>query len=174
VVPVAFDSTDPAGAARIRAAVDALGRLDALVNNAAHIFDDELPEEEAVRRSFETNTLGPLRLTRALAEALRADGGANVVNVSTGMAGLAEMGPGHTGYRLSKVALNGLTRVLHHELGPQVRVNAVCPGWVRTRMGGPRATRTVEAGARGITWAATLGPGGPSGGFFRDGQPIPW
>ena len=78
-------------------------------------------------------------------------------------------------YRISKVGLNAFTRILARELtGLAVRVNAVSPGWVRTAMGGPGATRTVEEGARGIVWAALVGPDGPTGGFFRDGQPIPW
>jgi carbonyl reductase 1 len=76
-------------------------------------------------------------------------------------------------YRVSKAALNALTRILARD-GARVRVNAICPGWVQTDMGGPSASRTVDRGARGIVWAATLGAGGPSGGFFRDGKPIPW
>lgn len=78
-------------------------------------------------------------------------------------------------YRISKVGLNAFTRILTRELtGSAVRVNAVSPGWVRTAMGGPGATRTVEEGARGIVWAALLEPDGPTGGFFRDGLPLPW
>lgn len=78
-------------------------------------------------------------------------------------------------YRISKVGLNAFTRILARELvASAVRVNAVSPGWVRTALGGPGATRTVEEGARGIVWAALVGPDGPTGGFFRDGQPIPW
>jgi len=78
-------------------------------------------------------------------------------------------------YRVSKAGLNALTRLLAAELRPRgVLVNAVCPGWVRTEMGGPGATRDVEEGAAGIVWAATLPADGPTGGFFRDGQPIPW
>jgi NAD(P)-dependent dehydrogenase (short-subunit alcohol dehydrogenase family) len=78
-------------------------------------------------------------------------------------------------YRVSKAALNAATRFLAPELAPRgVRVNAVCPGWVRTAMGGPGAPRSIEAGAAGIVWAATLPPDGPTGGFFRDGRPIPW
>lgn len=76
-------------------------------------------------------------------------------------------------YRVSKAALNALTRVVAREQ-PRLRVNAVCPGWVKTDMGGPAASREVAQGASGIVWAATLGGGGPSGGFFRDGKPIPW
>jgi len=77
-------------------------------------------------------------------------------------------------YRVSKAALNAFTRILDRELDPHQRVNAVCPGWVRTRMGGASAARSEAEGASGIVWAATLPPDGPSGGFFRDGKPIPW
>jgi len=156
------------------------GRLDCLVNNAGKIFDDRRKPEalvahaQALRDSFETNAIGPFHVTRALAELLQ-DGGATVVNVSTGMAGLGEMAGGYPGYRMSKTALNALTRIFHHELNDfGVRVNSVCPGWVRTDMGGSSASRSVPDGASGIVWAATLGPDGPSGGFFRDGEEIPW
>lgn len=78
-------------------------------------------------------------------------------------------------YRVSKAGLNAFTRLLAAELRPRgILVNAVCPGWVRTGMGGPGATREVEEGAAGIVWAATLPPDGPRGGFFRDGRPVPW
>ena len=77
-------------------------------------------------------------------------------------------------YRVSKIALNALTRTLARTLPEGQRVNAVCPGWVRTRMGGGGASRSVEHGARGIVWAATLGADGPTGGFFRDGREIDW
>lgn len=78
-------------------------------------------------------------------------------------------------YRISKAGLNAFTRLLARELAPTaIRVNAVCPGWVRTDMGGRGATRSVEEGASGIVWAALLGEDGPTGGFFRDQQPIPW
>jgi carbonyl reductase 1 len=76
-------------------------------------------------------------------------------------------------YGVSKAALNALTRLLAAK-NTRVKVNAVCPGWVRTDMGGPGAPRSVDAGARSIVWAATLGEGGATGGFFRDGRPIPW
>ena len=172
-VPFGLDVTDPDGAAALVAFVQQrLGRLDSLVNNAGAIFDRPGRDEiEAIRLSFETNTLGPLRLSRVCAPSIRAAGG-TIVNVSSGMGGVAEMGGGHAGYRLSKAALNATTRILAHELGPSVRVNSVCPGWVRTDMGGAGATRDVPDGARGIVWAATLGPDGPTGGFFRDGRPI--
>jgi NAD(P)-dependent dehydrogenase (short-subunit alcohol dehydrogenase family) len=78
-------------------------------------------------------------------------------------------------YSASKAQLNAATRFLAAELAPRhVLVNSVCPGWVRTDMGGAGAPRSVEEGARGIVWAASLPPDGPSGGFFRDGRPVAW
>jgi NAD(P)-dependent dehydrogenase (short-subunit alcohol dehydrogenase family) len=178
LVPLAVDVTRPE---QVRAAVEALveahGGLNAVVSNAGAILDQGgvlTADPDTLLRSFELHTLGLLHLAQASAAHLRRSRG-NLVAVSTGMAGLTEMGGGWPAYRTSKTALNALVKVLHHELNPQgVRVNAVCPGWVRTRMGGPGATRSLEEGVAGLLWAATLPPGGPSGGFFRDGQPLPW
>jgi NAD(P)-dependent dehydrogenase (short-subunit alcohol dehydrogenase family) len=98
-----------------------------------------------------------------------------IVNVSSGMGQLCDMGGCFAGYRLSKTALNAVTRIVAAETaGDNILVNSVCPGWVRTAMGGANAERSVEEGAKGIVWAATLPDGGPSGGFFRDGQPLSW
>jgi NAD(P)-dependent dehydrogenase (short-subunit alcohol dehydrogenase family) len=95
--------------------------------------------------------------------------------VSSGMGQLAEMNGGWPGYRLSKTALNALTHILAAELeGTRVKVNSACPGWVRTDMGGPGASRSVEQGAETPVWLALLPDDGPTGGFFRDKQPIPW
>jgi NAD(P)-dependent dehydrogenase (short-subunit alcohol dehydrogenase family) len=156
------------------------GRLDVLVNNAgvfldpggreASVFAAEL---DTIRRSIETNTLGPFRLCQALVPLMSAGG--RIVNVSTGMAQLSDMNGGYPGYRFSKTALNALTRILADELREAgIKVNSVCPGWVRTDMGGPNATRSVSEGADTIVWAASLAEDGPSGGFFRDRRPIPW
>jgi NAD(P)-dependent dehydrogenase (short-subunit alcohol dehydrogenase family) len=98
-----------------------------------------------------------------------------IVNVSSGMGALTDMGGDYFGYRASKAGLNVLTRTLAHELRPRgIMVNSVCPGWVKTDMGGRGASRSIEKGAAGIVWAATLEPGGPTGGFFRDGKAIAW
>ena len=157
------------------------GRLDVLVNNAGIVpdrgFEDgvEGTETEVLRRAMETNLYGPHRMIRALLPLLRGSAHARIVNVSTGMAGLEEMGAGVPAYRVSKTALNALTRVTAVETAKdKILVNAVCPGWVRTEMGGAGANREIPEGAASIVWAATLPEGGPSGGFFRDGQPLPW
>jgi NAD(P)-dependent dehydrogenase (short-subunit alcohol dehydrogenase family) len=178
-VPAVLDVTSTPQAEALAELVRArFGRVDALVNNAGAIDPaaDRNPldaDPDAVLRELDNNTVGAVRVSKAVGPLLGS--GANVVNVSSGMGGITEMNGGTLGYRLSKAALNAFTRVLHAELSPRgIRVNSVCPGWVRTDLGGPRATRTVEQGASGIVWAATLGPDGPSGGFFRDGAPIPW
>lgn len=167
-----------------KVAAETLGAIDVLVNNAgimnesAHnppesSSDPLLVAPVTIMEAFNINTLGALRLTQSLAPHLRR--GARIVNVSSGMGGLNEMGAGYLGYRASKAALNALTRVMAHALEDRgVRVNAVCPGWVRTDMGGANATRSLEQGAAGIVWAATLPEDGPTGGFFRDGKPIAW
>jgi len=181
-----FHPLDVASDASARALRDWLaaeyGRIDVLVNNAG-IFPDRDPggvagsafqaDLDAVRRGFETNALGPLRLCQLLIPLMAGRG--RVVNVSSGMGQLSEMNACCPGYRMSKTALNALTRILSEELlGTEIKVNAVCPGWVRTEMGGPEATLSVEEGARGIVWAATLPDEGPTGGFFRHGEAIPW
>jgi NAD(P)-dependent dehydrogenase (short-subunit alcohol dehydrogenase family) len=157
-------------------------RLDVLVNNAG-IFPDPPPGSggdsifdaslDVVRRGLETNTLAALRLCQLLIPLMRGRG--RVVNVSSGMGQLSGMNGGCPGYRLSKTALNAVTRIFADELqDTDVKINSVCPGWVRTAMGGDEAPLDVATGARGIVWAATLPPDGPSGGFFRQGEPIPW
>lgn len=158
------------------------GRLDVLVNNAG-IFPDAPPDTAqssalqadpaTLLRGFETNTLGPFRLCQAMIPLMRGEG--RIVNVSSGMGQLSEMNGCCAAYRLSKTALNALTRIFADELqGTNIKINSVCPGWVRTEMGGPQATLSVEQGAAGIVWAATLAQDGPSGGFFRHGEPIAW
>jgi NAD(P)-dependent dehydrogenase (short-subunit alcohol dehydrogenase family) len=177
-----LDVTDESSILALAEAVRRIGRLDVLVNNAGIFCDGEpgtgaasvfLAELPPVRKSFETNTLGPLRLCQVLIPLMAGRG--RVVNVSSGMGQLADMNGCCPGYRFSKVALNALTRILADELQDTViKVNSVCPGWVKTELGGPGAQLTVEEGARGIVWAATLPDDGPTGGFFRDGQRIPW
>jgi NAD(P)-dependent dehydrogenase (short-subunit alcohol dehydrogenase family) len=156
-------------------------RLDVLVNNAG-ILPDPMNHSsvfeaniDTVRQAMETNVYGALRLCQALVPLMKANGYGRIVNVSSGMGQLSEMNGGYPAYRFSKTALNALTRILADELqGTNILVNSVCPGWVRTDMGGPSAPRLVEQGADTIVWLATLPDGSASGGFYRDRQPIPW
>src|SRR5579862_702327 len=169
VVAFGLDVTSDADAAQLAE----LGPVDALVNNAGIIASGTEPDR--LREGFETNTLGAYRTIRALAPGMRERSYGRIVNVSSGMGQLSDMGGGNPAYRVSKAGLNALTRIFANELaGTGVLVNSVCPGWVRTDMGGPSAPRTVEEGVETIVWAATLPDDGPSGGFFRNKQPIPW
>jgi NAD(P)-dependent dehydrogenase (short-subunit alcohol dehydrogenase family) len=182
VVAHQLDVTDPLSVERLVADVDAAyDRIDVLVNNAGVALRpaDDLGtlqvDIETIRQTLEVNTLAPLRLCQAVVPVMRRGGYGRVVNVSSGMGQLDDMENGWPAYRISKTALSAVTRLVAREVsGANVLVNAVCPGWVRTDMGGSSATRSVEEGAAGIVWAATLPDRGPSGSFFRDGRPIPW
>lgn len=155
------------------------GGADVLVNSAA-VYPDEgrTPlevEVEVYRTTMDVNLYGPLMLCRAFMPLMLERGYGRVVNVSSGAGQISSMVADTPSYRLSKLALNGLTLMLADEVrGSNVLVNAVCPGWVRTEMGGPTAPRSVEQGADGVAWLATLPDGGPNGGFFRDRRPIEW
>jgi len=159
---------------------DEFGRVDALVNNAGVYLDAEgssvfEAEIDTLRQTLETNVYAPLQLAQAIVPMMRQQNYGRIVNVSSGMGQLTQMGGGAPGYRLSKTALNALTRILAAELeGTNILVNSVCPGWVRTDMGGESAPRSPEQGADTIVWLATLPDGSPTGGFFRDRAPIPW
>jgi NAD(P)-dependent dehydrogenase (short-subunit alcohol dehydrogenase family) len=155
-----------------------VGRLDVLVNNAGVGLDFGVsgtePDFELMQRTLETNFFGAYRLTVALLELLRASAHPRIVNVSSGMGGVAEMGGWSPGYRVSKAAMNAMTRILAAELGGEgVLVNSACPGFVASDMGAPMgAQKSVEDGASGVVWLATLPDDGPNGGFFRDGRAI--
>jgi NAD(P)-dependent dehydrogenase (short-subunit alcohol dehydrogenase family) len=175
-----LDVADPRSVERLRERVESSpGRLDALVNNAGTMGEvatnvATAPLDDA-RRTMETNLFGPWRLTQAMLPLLRRGGRGRIVNVSSGAGQLSEMNGGYPGYRISKTALNALTRALASESsGTGILVNSMCPGWVRTDMGGSAAPRTVEEGADTAVWLATLPDAGPSGVFFRDCAPIPW
>jgi len=166
----------------VRAAAAAMrrehGRLDAVVNNAAILYDTWQRGVDAdldeVRDAFDTNVLGAWRVVQATLELLRQSPSPRIVNVSSGAGALTDMGGGTPAYRTSKAALNALTRVLAAELrSDRILVNAVCPGWVATDMGGAGG-RPVSDGAAGIVWAVDLPDDGPTSGFFRDGLPIAW
>lgn len=155
-----------------------VGRLDALVNNAAILYDTWQRGVDAdldqVRAALDTNLLGAWRVTQAALPLLRQSPAGRIVNVSSGAGALNDMGGGTPAYRTSKAALNALTRILASELrGDRILVNAICPGWVATDMGGGGG-RPVAEGAAGIVWAVELPDDGPTGGFFRDGRAIAW
>jgi NAD(P)-dependent dehydrogenase (short-subunit alcohol dehydrogenase family) len=149
--------------------------IDVLVNNAGVFLEANKPYNAAdVKETLQINTLGPLQLAEALGPLLKKRKGV-LVNISSGMGQLSEMDGGSPGYRISKTALNAVTRYLAAEWkSTGVRVNSICPGWVKTDMGGEGAQRSVDEAVKGVLWAATLPAGGPSGGFFRDGKPIAW
>jgi NAD(P)-dependent dehydrogenase (short-subunit alcohol dehydrogenase family) len=157
---------------------DRFGLLDVLVNNAAITYDTWQRAVDAdlavVREAAETNLYGAWRLTQVMLPLLRRSEHPRIVNVSSEAASFASMGGGTPAYTASKAALNALTVMLAAELrGEGFLVNAVCPGWVATDMGGPGG-RPVAEGAASVVWAATLPDDGPTGGFFRDGQRLPW
>jgi NAD(P)-dependent dehydrogenase (short-subunit alcohol dehydrogenase family) len=180
VIAAALDVTNPSDIEKL---VQSIGRqfgaLDALINNAAVHYDTwqtaiAADIEGVVREAFETNVFGAWRLIRACIPLMRLSRGGRIVNVSSGAGAISSMGAGTPAYSTSKAALNGLTRIVAAELqGSGILVNAVCPGWVATEMGG-RGGRPVSEGAAGIVWAATLPDDGPTGGFFRDQQRIDW
>jgi NAD(P)-dependent dehydrogenase (short-subunit alcohol dehydrogenase family) len=178
-VPVRLDVTSTADIDAAAAEIERrFGHLDVLVNNAAIHYDTWQRVENAdlavVREAAETNVLGPWQLTQTLLPLLRRGTHQRIVNVSSEAGSLASMGGGTPAYSLSKAALNALTLMFAAALRPEgILVNAVCPGWVATDMGGPGG-RPVRDGAAGIVWAATLPDDGPTGGFFRDGRPVPW
>jgi NAD(P)-dependent dehydrogenase (short-subunit alcohol dehydrogenase family) len=157
---------------------DDYGRLDVLVNNAAIHYDTWQTGVDAdldvVQEALETNLFGAWRTTQACLPLLRRSQHGRIVNVSSGGGALTSMGAGTPAYSVSKAALNALTRILAAELRRDgILVNAVCPGWVATDMGGPGG-RPVEQGARSVMWGVLLPDDGPTGGFFRDGRQLDW
>jgi NAD(P)-dependent dehydrogenase (short-subunit alcohol dehydrogenase family) len=153
--------------------------LDVLINNAGIHYDtfqntlnaDFSIVEEALR----VNTLGPWCVSKALMPLLKKSAAGRIVNVSSSSGSFADSWPGTPAYSMSKCALNMLTLKMAADLeGTNVKVNSVCPGWVRTAMGGDEAPRDVSEGAASILWAALIPEDGPSGGFFRDGEAVSW
>ena len=153
-------------------------QLDVLVNNAGILLDGDSAiigvDLNLVRKTLETNTLGPLRVVQAFVPLLAKSHAPRIINVSSGGGQLTEGAGGWApAYCISKTALNGVTSQLAAAL-PKVAVNSVCPGWVRTDMGGPGAPRTVAEGADTIAWLATEAPQTLTGKFLRDRREIPW
>jgi len=165
-------------AAAAREFAKASDHLDVLVNYAGIIVDgdDAILEisDELLRKTLETNTLGALRVIRAFVPLLARSKAPRVINVSSGGGQLTGGADGWApAYCISKTALNGVTSQLAAAL-PKFAINSVCPGWVRTDMGGRSATRSVEEGADTIVWLASEAPQDLTGKFFRDRKEIPW
>lgn len=175
---LSLDVSDPAAIAATAAAVQARqGRLDVLVNNAGILLDargDVMAlDADLLYRTLETNAIGPLRLSQALAPLMSQ--GSRIVNVSSGGGQLTVPSSWAPAYCISKTALNAVTVQLAEALKPRgIAVNAVCPGWVRTDLGGPEAPRSLEQGADSILWLVLQAPSDLTGGFFRDGERIDW
>jgi NAD(P)-dependent dehydrogenase (short-subunit alcohol dehydrogenase family) len=177
--PVQLDVADDAS---VRSAAEwvksELGRCDVLINNAAIDYDTDQrassADLERVHRAMETNLYGAWRMVLAFLPLLRQSPHPRIVNVSSEGGSLASMGGGTPAYHTSKAALNALTLTLAAELRRDgILVNAVCPGWTATDMG-EHGGRPVSEGAASVMWAVELPDDGPTGGFFRDGRPLPW
>ena len=171
-------SDESVGRAR-REVMDKYDSLDCLINNAGIMLKQEGGLEDLslddVLKTFNTNALGALRTLQVFKPLLIKSRNARVINVSSGMGAMEGMGSGSVGYRLSKTALNVLTIQAHYAFRSDgIRVIAVCPGWVRTDMGGEYAVRDLEEGISGILWGVETSVGGESGGFYRDGRLISW
>ena len=159
------------------------GRLDILVNNAAILIDrDDVvasnADLEIIKATLETNLIGAWRMCKAFIPLMKKNGYGRIVNVSSGAGQfeyMATSGGYWPAYSVSKTSLNALTVMLASELrGTNILVNAVCPGWVRTDMGGSNAPRSVEEGAAIPVWLATLPDGGPTGHNYYDKKQINW
>jgi NAD(P)-dependent dehydrogenase (short-subunit alcohol dehydrogenase family) len=156
-------------------------RCDALVNNAGIFLDNKdghvlNTDVHVLRQTMETNVYGPYQLCQALVPLMKKNNYGRIVNISSGLGQLNDMAGGYAAYRMSKTAINVVTKVLAAELSgtANILVNSMCPGWVKTRMGGPGATRSVEEGADTAVWLSTLPDGGPTGKIFRDRKETLW
>ncbi|QMS86255.1 SDR family oxidoreductase (plasmid) [Nostoc edaphicum CCNP1411] len=179
IFPRKLDVTDQQSIDKLLVQVEEeFGRLNVLVNNAGILYDTWQQASNAdldtVYEAFETNIFGAWRMCKAFIPLMRRSEHGRIVNVSSEAGSLTSMGSSTPAYSVSKAALNALTRTLAAELkGTGILVNSVCPGWVATEMGGPGG-RPVEEGSASVVWAGTLPDDGPTGGFFRDGIPLPW
>ena len=181
ILPVRLDVTDEASIdAAVASVVEHSGRLDILVNNAGigdwHGTTLETLATDRLDAVLATNLRGPMLVCRAALPHLLEQDGPRIVNVSSGMGALGEgMSGSAPAYRVTKTGLNGLTAYLHSEYGPRGLIaNSVCPGWVRTDMGGHNAPRAPEKGAETPVWLARFAPGAPGGRFWRDRHVIDW
>jgi Short-chain dehydrogenases of various substrate specificities len=180
VVPVPLDITSRISIeAAFSVVSQAVQHLDVLINNAGILDHDEGSvfelHPQRLRRMFETNTIGALLVTQTFLPLLRKSESGRIINVSSGAGQLSDMGTWAPAYSISKTALNGVTGQFAAALrDSNIAVNSVCPGWVKTDMGGDEAPLSVEQGADTIVWLATEAPQSMTGLFIRDRKPIPW
>lgn len=185
MIAVELDVTSAPDVTQVRhLVIDRFGHLDILINNAGVYLDKpetmttstvEKIDPDLLQATLAVNLDGALRLTWAFLADMRERNFGRIVNVSSGRARFSDLDGAGPFYRISKIAMNALTRIVAVDTAEyDILVNAVCPGWVRTDMGGPAALRNDDDAADGIVWAALLPSGGPTGGFFRDGQPLDW
>lgn len=179
---ITFIQIDVADLASIKRAAKEFSRqserLDTLVNNAGILLDDDKDilkvSVETFEKTLRTNTLAPLLVAQTFAPFLQKSDAPRIVNVSSGGGQLADGADGWApAYCISKTALNGVTSQLTAAL-PKFAINSVCPGWVRTDMGGANATRSIQEGASGVVWLAADAPQKETGKFWRDRKVIPW
>ncbi len=180
VLDVDDDDSTQAAVAEV---IGDFGRIDVLVNNAGILLEQTNPSISKLQttapsvaaRTFNTNSIGALRTMQAVLPGMAERNFGRVVTISSRAGQLSDMRPGLVGYRMSKAALNILTRAAAAEYRDNgIKINAMCPGWIRTEMGGSAAPVSVEDGAKTAIWLATLPPDGPTGGFFRAMVPIDW
>ncbi|AXI30667.1 short-chain dehydrogenase [Priestia megaterium] len=180
---VSFVVMDISSEASIRQAAatvnEQYGRLDVLINNAGIYLDKNQKlvnmDPSVLEKTLTTNFFGTYYVIRSFMPLMEQQAYGRIINVSSGYGAMSEMSsPGVGAYKLSKFILNGLTQLIAAENKKDIKINAVDPGWVSSDMGGPSAPRTPQQAARSILWLATIGPEGPSGGFFKDGKQINW
>jgi len=155
------------------------GRVDMLINNAGVYLDKGTSvfnvDEKIVKETLDVNFYGAFNICRALVPIMRQNGYGRIVNISSGYGAMSEMAGYHAAYRISKAALNALTLIMADELRDgDIKVNAVCPGWVNTDMGGRMAPVSAENAAKDIVYVALMDEEGPTGSFFRHKKPIEW
>jgi NAD(P)-dependent dehydrogenase (short-subunit alcohol dehydrogenase family) len=175
-----LDITDLESIHRLGAFIaEEYGRCDILVNNAG-VFHDrgksifEVPIQ-ILQETLEINSFGALNMCRTFLPLMEKNDYGRIINVSSGMGMISTLTGYSSAYRLSKVLLNAMTRIMADEVKEKnIKINTMDPGWVRSDMGGPSAPRSLTQGADTIVWLANLPADGPSGGFFGDRQPIPW
>lgn len=173
ITPVRIDVADPVSVASARDALEPQG-ISVLVNNAAINPRGDVTHDE-IGRAWQTNALGAWRVAQAFLQPMRERSWGRIVNVSTEAATNGHEQRGGGVYRATKVAMNAMTRALAEDLdGTGILVNAISPGWCRSDMGGAGAPRSAEQGAASIVWGVTLPDDGPTGGYFQDGEPLPW